>query len=209
MPPSADRPVRVVVAGSGWRFLSGISYYTCHLVNALAERHATSALLVRRLVPVLLYPGRRRVGRRVHDLAYDPAVAVLDGLDWYWGRSALQAAAFLRRERPDVLVLQWWTGAVSYPLVIGGKPLFAFEFSIPVTFELTVLFSSFAAVLGMFALNGLPRFHHPAMHYKNFTGVTDDRFLLVIERTDPLFDAEVARQHLIDQGAMDTELVEA
>ncbi len=40
-------------------------------------------------------------------------------------------------------------------------------------------------------------------------GVTDDRFLLVIERTDPLFDAEVARQHLIDQGAMDTELVEA
>jgi len=109
----------------------------------------------------------------------------------------------------SALLLQWWTGAVSYPLVIGGKPLFAFEFSIPVTFELTVLFSAFAAVLGMFALNGLPRFHHPSMHYKNFTGVTDDRFLLVIERTDPLFDAEVARQHLIDQGAVDTELVEA
>ena len=109
---------RVMVVGSGWRFTSGISYYTCHLVNALAERHATSALLVRRLVPVLLYPGRRRVGRRVHDLAYDPAVAVLDGLDWYWGRSALQAAAFLRRERPDVLVLQWWTGAVLHSYLL-------------------------------------------------------------------------------------------
>lgn len=108
----------------------------------------------------------------------------------------------------NALLLQWWTGAVDYPLVIGGKPLFAFEFSIPVTFELTVLFSSFAAVLGMFALNGLPRFHHPSMQYKNFGGVTDDRFLLVIERTDPLFDPEVARQHLIYHGAAETELVE-
>lgn len=109
----------------------------------------------------------------------------------------------------SALFLQWWTGAVDYPLVIGGKPLFAFEFSIPVTFELTVLFSSFAAVLGMFALNGLPRFHHPAMQYKNFGAVTDDRFLLVIERTDPLFDPEIARQHLVYHGAVDTEMVEA
>jgi hypothetical protein len=109
----------------------------------------------------------------------------------------------------SALLLQWWTGAVDYPLVIGGKPLFAFEFSIPVTFELTVLFSAFAAVLGMFALNGLPRFHHPSMHYKHFGSVTDDRFLLVIERGDPLFDPEVARQHLIYYGAADTEVVEA
>ncbi len=29
-------------------------------------------------------------------------------------------------------------------LVIGGKPLFDFSFSIPITFELTVLFSAFA-----------------------------------------------------------------
>jgi hypothetical protein len=107
------------------------------------------------------------------------------------------------------LLLQWWTGAVDYPLVIGGKPLFALEFSIPVTFELTVLFAAFAAVLGMFALNGLPRFHHPSFHYKNFPAVTDDRFLLVIERTDPLFDAEIARRHLLAYGAVNTELVEA
>jgi hypothetical protein len=108
----------------------------------------------------------------------------------------------------SALLLQWWTGAVDYPLVIGGKPLFAFEFSIPITFELTVLFAAFAAVLGMFALNGLPRFHHPSMNYKNFGSVTDDRFLLVVERTDPLFDPDVARQHLIYYGAVDTELVE-
>lgn len=27
---------RVLVVGSGWRFTSGISYYTCRLANALS-----------------------------------------------------------------------------------------------------------------------------------------------------------------------------
>jgi Protein of unknown function (DUF3341) len=55
------------------------------------------------------------------------------------------------------LRLMWWTGAVDYPLVIGGKPLFAVEFAIPITFELTILCSAFAAVFGMFGLNRLPQ----------------------------------------------------
>ncbi len=28
---------RVMVVGAGWRFTSGISYYTCRLINAIAE----------------------------------------------------------------------------------------------------------------------------------------------------------------------------
>ena len=39
------------------------------------------------------------------------------------------------------MVLIYYTGVISYPLVIGGKPLFAVEFSVPPMFELTVLFS--------------------------------------------------------------------
>src|SRR5476649_1751523 len=54
------------------------------------------------------------------------------------------------------LLLIWWCGVINYPLVIGGKPLFDFTFSIPITFELTILCSAFAAVIGMLALNGLP-----------------------------------------------------
>ena len=38
------------------------------------------------------------------------------------------------------VVLIYYTGVMSYPLVIGGKPLFAVEFSVPPMFELTVLF---------------------------------------------------------------------
>src|SRR5246127_1935989 len=78
------------------------------------------------------------------------------------------------------LLLQWWCGTINYPLVIGGKPLFDFTFSIPITFELPGLFSSFAAVIGMFALNGLPRLYHPSMNYQAAHRASDDRFLLVM-----------------------------
>lgn len=118
--PSARR-TRVLVVGSGWRFTSGISYYTCRLSNAFAERTTTSVVLMRRLVPRFLYPGRARVGSVVHDLDYAPGVDVFDGVDWYWGNSTRGLRAFLDRTAPDVVVMQWWTGAVlhSYILLAG------------------------------------------------------------------------------------------
>ena len=112
--PEASGAPRVLVVGSGWRFTSGISYYTCRLTNALAEVTPTSALLMRQLVPTFLYPGKDRVGQQVNDLAYGPSVAVFDGLDWFWGGSMRRARKFLVEQRPEVLVLQWWTGAVLH-----------------------------------------------------------------------------------------------
>jgi len=107
----------------------------------------------------------------------------------------------------SALLMIWWTGAVNYPLVIGGKPFFSFVFSIPVTFELTVLFSAFAAVLGMLALNGLPRLYHPLMNYKDFHRCSDDGFLLVIEAQDPQFDAVHSAKLLESLGAANVEVV--
>lgn len=105
------------------------------------------------------------------------------------------------------LLLQWWTGVKSYPLVIGGKPLFAFEFSIPITFELTVLAASFGAVLGMLALNGLPRLYHPVFNYTRIHAASDNRFLLVVESPGAAFRAEEAREVLESLGASNVETV--
>jgi hypothetical protein len=105
-------------------------------------------------------------------------------------------------------LLIWWCGAVNFPLVIGGKPLFDVTFSIPITFELTVLFSAFAAFLGMWALNGLPRLYHPALNYRNANRISDDRFVLVIEANDPQFDAHRTAEHLRSVGADTVEVVE-
>ena len=106
------------------------------------------------------------------------------------------------------LLLQWWTGAVDYPLNIGGKPLFAIEFAMPVTFELLVLFAAFAAVFGMLAWNGLPRLYHPVFNYSRIEGASNDRFLLVIEKEDPLFDAEASAEMQRELGGANVELVE-
>ena len=109
----------------------------------------------------------------------------------------------------NAILMVWYTSAIDYPLVIGGKPLFAWEFSIPPMFELTVLLSAFGAVLGMFALNKLPQFYHPAFNYSRFQRATDDRYLLVIEASDPKFDIEQTPQLLESLGATHVEVVEA
>jgi len=106
------------------------------------------------------------------------------------------------------LLLQWWTAAVDYPLVIGGKPYFHLEFSIPVTFELTVLFAAFAAVLGMLFFNRLPQLYHPVFTAESFARATDDAFLLLIESQDPQFNPEACKDLLRSLGAGRVELVE-
>jgi len=112
-------PRRVCVVGPGTRFLSGITYYTYSLIEALSEAgHQCSAVLIRNLVPARFYPGRARVGGALTQLSLPPNVPRVDGVDWYWGRSLMRAVAFLRRERPQVLVLQWWTGAVLHTYLV-------------------------------------------------------------------------------------------
>lgn len=105
-------------------------------------------------------------------------------------------------------LLQWWAGAVGYPLIVGGKPFFAVETSVPVAFELAVLLASFAAVLGMLALNRLPRFHHAVFDYARYSAVTDDRFLLVIENDGERFDAAQASEALRALGGEHVQVLE-
>jgi hypothetical protein len=106
------------------------------------------------------------------------------------------------------LLLQWWTGAVDYPLVIGGKPYFAWQFATPVTFELSILLSAFGTVFGMFALNGLPRPYHPLDRVARFRRVTDDGFFLSVEVADPLFDMERTHNQLAHLGGAHITVVE-
>ncbi|WP_164842371.1 glycosyltransferase [Actinoplanes solisilvae] len=117
-PLPADGRTRVVVVGSGWRFLSGISYYTCRLSNALSSRYDVGVILMRQLLPTRLYPGRERVGQRLSELSYGPEVRVFDGVDWWGVPSLIRAVRFLRAFRPEVLVLQWWTGTVLHSYLV-------------------------------------------------------------------------------------------
>ena len=68
------------MVGSGTAFLSGVSYYTHRLATALAEDADVSVILMRRLIPTRLYPGRVRVGDELASFRYPAEVPVFAGL---------------------------------------------------------------------------------------------------------------------------------
>ncbi|GMQ81983.1 MAG: DUF3341 domain-containing protein [Rhodothermia bacterium] len=101
--------------------------------------------------------------------------------------------------------LQWWTGLVDYPINASGKPFFSIEPSVPILFELTMLFAAFATVSGMFYLNGLPRLYNPLFYSKDFRRVTDDAFFILISSSDSKFDAKKTASFLTELGAVSIE----
>ena len=105
-------------------------------------------------------------------------------------------------------LLQWWTSAVAFPMILDGKPYSAWEQFTPITFELSVLFSAFGAVFGMFIINGLPRWHHPLWTKERFLSASDDGFFIAIESKDTKFDSEKTLRFLEKAGAISAELVE-
>lgn len=105
-------------------------------------------------------------------------------------------------------LIQWYMTVVSYPMNVGGRPDHPWPSFIPVTFELTILGAALAAVLGMLALNGLPRPHHPLFNVPDFSLASQNRFFLCIEATDAKFDSATAKEFLQRLGATKTTVVE-
>lgn len=107
-----------------------------------------------------------------------------------------------------MLWFQTWTSGSAYPFIVGGKPLFSLPAFVPIWYEITVLSSCLAAFFGNWVLSGLPRPHHPAFNSKAFERVTDDKFFIMVEATDPKFDLEKTRALLQSAGATLVEELE-
>lgn len=107
------------------------------------------------------------------------------------------------------VALEFIPSTITYPLIVQGKPtnIFTVPAFFPIMFELTVLFSSFAAVFGMLFMNRLPRWHHPLFNWDRFAKATDDGFFLVIEASDPRFAETGVRELLQSTGAANITLV--
>ncbi len=101
----------------------------------------------------------------------------------------------------------WFMNAYDYPLVVGGKPYFSPMFAFPVSYELTILFTAFATIGGMFFVNRLPMHYHPVQKYDKFYRGMDDRFFIVIEARDPKFNLGNTKTLLATAGGKEiTEL---
>ena len=88
--------------------------------------------------------------------------------------------------------LQYWASVIEYPMNIGGRPLASWTTFIVPSYELTILFASLTAAIGMIVLNGLPQPYHPVFNVDRFTMASSDKFFLVIESTDPKFGGAAA-----------------
>ncbi|HEX3953667.1 MAG TPA: DUF3341 domain-containing protein [Stellaceae bacterium] len=97
----------------------------------------------------------------------------------FFGGAAGLAGGFL---------MQWYGAAIGYPINIGGRPFASWPAFIPIAFEISVLGAVLAGFVGFFALAGLPRPYQPLAALPRFERVTQDRFFLFIDKSDPLFD---------------------
>ena len=107
------------------------------------------------------------------------------------------------------MLMIWWMNAVDYEIVIGGKPMFSPFFAFPVSYECTILAAAFGTLLGMAFLNRLPRLHHPLLANRTFCqGATHDKFIVVIETTDPRYSQTDTLDLLQSTGCKKIEFVE-
>ena len=145
----------------------------------------------------------RKAGYKIHDV-YTPFP--IHGLDHAMGliETSIHTAGFIYGILGTTTALGFmsWIFTSDWPLNIGGKPHFALPAWIPITFELTVLFSAVGMVLTFCYLCNLAPFvkkHH--FHPRS----TDDLFTMVIECTDKTDEAEV-QQFLTNAGAQEVNV---
>lgn len=117
-----NRGYSVTVFGPSRRFLSGISYFTIRLSNALSAHARVSAVLFRNMLPARLFPGWRRVGSGIASQEFSGEVTVREVLDWYSPVSWLKGFAIARRS--DIVILEWWTSSVAHMYIVTELLLF-------------------------------------------------------------------------------------
>lgn len=115
---------KVAIIGPSEKFLSGISYFTIRLSNALSDSMNVEVILFRRMLPRRLFPGWRRVGDGLTTQKFNENVEVHELLDWYNPITWLKA--FRIAKKSDVIIFQWWTSSVAH--MYFALELFNFSF---------------------------------------------------------------------------------
>lgn len=102
------------------------------------------------------------------------------------------------------MLLQYWTSAVDWPIMVGGQPYFSAPAFIPVTFETTILFGALSSVAAMFVLNNLPKIDPPILD----PDLTSHRFALWIPENEVGYSPDRAQKMLADVGAKEIRQTE-
>ncbi|RPD40354.1 DUF3341 domain-containing protein [Chitinophaga barathri] len=140
----------------------------------------------------VLFPAVKKVraaGYKIHDV-YTPFP--VHGLDHALGlrETSLHTAGFIYGITGTTTALSFmsWVFTTDWPMNIGGKPHFPLPAFIPITFELTVLFSAVGMVMTfMYLCQMAPFVKKHIFHPRQ----TDDLFVMAIELTEKTPAADV------------------
>lgn len=153
-----------------------------------------------------LFPAVKKVrhsGYKLHDV-YTPFA--VHGLDQELGlkETDLHIAGFIFGILGTATALGFmtWIFTTDWPTNYGGKPFFSLPAFIPITFELTVLFSAVGMTLTYCYLNQImPGVKKHLFHPRQ----TDDYFVVAIEVTEPGSELEIV-DFLKTTGAIETDV---
>jgi mono/diheme cytochrome c family protein len=107
------------------------------------------------------------------------------------------------------IMFELWTSGFDYPLTTAGKPHMSWEAFVPIMFEVTVLFATFTAGLGMLLLlNRLPMFRDPILGSKSLPLITRDKFGLAVESAGNDSDVDSITKLFQMVGAKQVEIIE-
>ena len=97
--------MRISVVGPTFPYRGGIAHYTTLLVRHLRERHEVYLHSYSRQYPSFLFPGNAAPDPSERALCVDCEYILDPLLPWTWWRTFRR----IRRLKPDLLILQWWT----------------------------------------------------------------------------------------------------
>jgi hypothetical protein len=92
--------------------------------------------------------------------------------------------------------------SISWPLIVGGKPIISVPPYLIIAFELTILFAAILSAIGYFALSPFPGAGSEAVYDTSFS---EDRFGLLVEGIK--LDPPKLREVMEGNGATETRLV--
>lgn len=123
------------------------------------------------------------------------------GLDKLMGikRSRLTVAAFLFGMTGTLaaISMMMYMNFIDWPQDIGGKPSYLAPAAVPISFELTVLFSAFGMVFTFFGVSKMFPGKQPVLMDER---VTDDVMVIAIDQAG-IEDRDQAEKIMMDNGA--------
>lgn len=98
----------------------------------------------------------------------------------------------------------WWTSAVDWALIIGGKPMWSLPAFVPIMFELTILFGALSSVGALIFICGLPKVDPPIID----PALSSHKFAIFVPTDSTGYNAANLEKIFRDHGADEVKQAE-